>query len=319
MGKIFPLVTLLVLLLGCAEQNIIEEVAFIHSVAYDLNKDEDKSKRLTITVSIPQTAQDAVEDREVISVQARSVKDGRTAISRKTDRMLGNGQLRSALFSEELGKEGFIDILESLVRDHHIGINLRIILVEGTGKEVLTGEYTRYPRTGRYITNIVEKETEESIAIDTTLHQFNRDYYDDGIDPICAIIKKGENEIILDGIALFNGDKFVMKVSPVDGRTFKMIHGSYRGGNVSMPVEDGNGENGSYLTFSTIHTKRKIKALSPDHVQIEVDLVGTLDEYIGHLDLSTTVAQRKLEEQISNHLKKEAEGLLAEMQEKKDR
>ncbi|MBU9710362.1 Ger(x)C family spore germination protein [Evansella tamaricis] len=324
MDKALRIITLFlfpIILIGCAEQNVIEEIGFIHSVAYDLNTEnnQDERERLMMTVSIPQTAEEAEEEKEIISVKARSSKDGRAAISRKTDRMLGSGQMRSVLFNVDLAKEGIIDILESLVRDHHIGLNIRIIVAEGTGKEILSSEYTRHPRTGRYITHLVEKETEESIAVDTSLHQFNRDYYDDGIDPICAILKKGQNELILDGIALFKDDVYIMKVNPVDGRTFKMLHGGYRGGKVTIDMENGagTGEKGAYMTFSTIRTKRKLTVLSPTEIQLKVDIIGAIDEYFGDLDLTKTSSQKELEVQLADHLKEQGERLIQQMQEKK--
>nr|WP_246593586.1 Ger(x)C family spore germination protein [Evansella tamaricis] len=319
--RIITLFLFPIILIGCAEQNVIEEIGFIHSVAYDLNTEnnQDERERLMMTVSIPQTAEEAEEEKEIISVKARSSKDGRAAISRKTDRMLGSGQMRSVLFNVDLAKEGIIDILESLVRDHHIGLNIRIIVAEGTGKEILSSEYTRHPRTGRYITHLVEKETEESIAVDTSLHQFNRDYYDDGIDPICAILKKGQNELILDGIALFKDDVYIMKVNPVDGRTFKMLHGGYRGGKVTIDMENGagTGEKGAYMTFSTIRTKRKLTVLSPTEIQLKVDIIGAIDEYFGDLDLTKTSSQKELEVQLADHLKEQGERLIQQMQEKK--
>ncbi|WP_269758130.1 hypothetical protein [Thalassobacillus sp. C254] len=42
----------------------------------------------------------------------------------------------------------------------------------------------------------------------------------DGVEPVATLVKVGENEIIMDGTALFKGDQYVSKIDPKKSNIF---------------------------------------------------------------------------------------------------
>ncbi len=303
---------------GCAEPQIVEDLGFIHSVGYDLNEAEDAVEEgvLVMTVAIPQITPTAEVDREVLTTIAHTSKQARAKMARKTDRILVSGQLRTALFGMNLAEKGFFDTIDTLKRDYTIGLNLKIIVVNGNSKELLLEDYPEHPRTSRYIFELIDKEAKTHVAVDTSLHKFMRDYYDDGIDPMVPVVKVGINEIIVDGIGLFDGDRMVMKVDPTDARTLTMMHGDYVGGDITKEIKLEEEEKRSYLylTFSTIESKRKVKVKSPDKIDIHLDVKGSIDEYTGHLELSEDEVQKEIEKKLEQHIESVGESLIQEMQ-----
>lgn len=312
-------------LCGCTETLIVEDLGFIHSVGYELNEDRDSLKegRYIMTVAIPQIAITAKEDQEVLSKVAHSSKDGKYNIARKSDRLLVSGQKRTALFSKDLAEQGIIELMDSLNRDPVIGLNLHIIIVDGSVKELLEAEYPEHPRTSRYIFELIEKDSRMLANIDTILHYFMRDYYDDGIDPIAPVIKKGNEEIILDGIGLFENDKYVDKIDPKDARIFLMLHGDYDGGNINTEVnlKEYQDQGGMFVTFNTLESKRKISVnLEKDdqiNVHIHLAVRGTVEEFLGKVDLSKDHIQDELERELASHIQEVSQTLLSKIQENK--
>lgn len=311
----------IIILTGCPEKKNIEKLGFIHSVGYELNEADDAEKEgvLIITIDIPQIAPDADDAREVLSTIAHTSKEGRMKLARKTDRALVSGQLRTALFSSDLAKKGIFDTMDTLLRDHAIGLNLKIIVVDGSPKDLLMEDYPMHPRTSRYLYDMVEKEAKIQLTADTSLHLFKRDFHDDGIDPIVPIVKKGKGEIIIDGIALFLGERYVMKVNPVDARIFMMLHGDNVGGDITKEIKLDDEEKESYLfmTFTTLDSKRKIKVKSPTEIDINVEVKGSISEYTGLLNLSDDEVQKEIEKKFAEHIKGVCERLIKEMQENK--
>jgi spore germination protein len=314
-------ISLIILGTGCAQERIVEELGFIHGVGYELNEAEnaDEDGILTITLSLPQVSPTAVTDRVTLTTTAHTSKEGRTQLARQTERVLVSGQLRTVLFSDNLAERGFKDTIDTLNRDHSIGLNLKVIVVNGSAKELLMGEYEQHPRTSRYIYEMVEKEAKTHVTIDTSLYQFIRDYYDDGIDPIVPLIKQGKKEIILDGIGLFKGDQLVIKVHPKDGRVFKMLHGDYLGGNITVEMDlkdEPKEDDYLYLTFNTLESTRKVNVKSPSEIEIDLHVKGGVDEYTGHLDLSDDEVQMEIEEKLGKYIEEIGQKIISEMQEK---
>ncbi|MFA9557233.1 Ger(x)C family spore germination protein [Evansella sp. AB-rgal1] len=305
----------IILLQGCGEPNIIEDLGFMHSVAYDLNTENPTEEgRLIITIDTPQVDQTAEDLREVLTTKAHALKEGTSNIARKSDRKLVAGQLRSVLFNQDLAKEGIMPIINSLDRDSHIGLHVKVIVVEGgTGKELLFEEYSRHPRTSRYLHDLIDKEADQSVVIGTSLYQFSRDYYDDGIDPVCPIIKKGENEIIIDGIALFREDKYVNKLTPDESLFFHMLYSDYEEKNVyfNIALED---EDDVFTSFSVLEVRPKFIVTSPDVLEINLQVKGIIEEYSGTSDLSVREPKMKLENQLEEYIQKKSQNVITKLQ-----
>lgn len=320
MRKLLFLLGTLLFITGCAQERIVEDLGFIHSVAYELNESENAEKegKLIMTITLPQIAPTA-EDKLTLTTTANTSKEGRTQLSRQTERVLVAGQLRTALFSDNLARVGFLDTIDTLKRDHSIGLNVKIIVVNGSSKELLMGEYPQHPRVGRYIYEMIEKEAQTHVTVDTSLYEFIRDYHDDGIDPIVPLIKKGKEELILNGIGLFKGDQLVMEVHPKDGRVFKMLHGDYLGGTITKEIhlkDEPKEDDYLYISFNTLESKRMVTVKSPSEIQVNLEVKGGIDEYTGHLELTEDEVQKEIEKDLAKYIKETGEKLIKQMQEK---
>ncbi|OIJ11187.1 hypothetical protein BKP37_16150 [Anaerobacillus alkalilacustris] len=321
MRRLILLQYLLVVLVttGCAQDRIVEELGFIHSIGYDLNEAENAKKEgvLIITAAFPQVAPTAKSDREMLTTVAHTSKEGKAIMARKTERILVSGQLRTALFSNQLAEIGILDTIDTLKRDHTIGLNVKIITVNGSTKELLFDEYPNHPRTDRYIYELIEKDAQTHVTVDTSLYHFLRDYHDDGIDPITPYIKQGSDEIIIDGIALYKGDRFVYNLDPKASRVFKMLHGEYLGGDITTEIDLQNEEKKDYLyiTFSTLESSRKVNVQSPSQITINIEVKGDIEEYTGQLELSDDEVQKEIERKLAKFIEKSSEKIIEIMQE----
>lgn len=304
-------------LYGCAEQRIIEEMGFIEAVGYDQYKDEDETAyKYLVTASIPQFLPTAEKKSEVIIAAAHSPKDARLRMGRKSERNIVTGQLRSIVINDELAKEGIQPILDTYNRDPAIGINFKIVIANGSAHEIINDEYPEHDRTGNYIDDLLEKEARYNYSPETNIHQFNRDYLDDGIDPVTAIIKKGDGNIIIDGIALFKGDRYVGKLHPKLGRIFSIIKDNRRGGDLHTKLTfEGEDEE---FTFAFIQSKKKVTPDVTDPVNpilhINLTLKMHISEYIGEQDLSEDETINRLENVLAEHMVQEIQSLFKEVQ-----
>ncbi|MDF0728152.1 Ger(x)C family spore germination protein [Cytobacillus sp. S13-E01] len=317
------LVVTIILLTGCADQRILEELGFTHTVSYDVaDKDSyEDNQMLRIGLSIPIASDEVKETREILVTNAYSSKESRTILSTETDRILVSGQLRNTLFGDELARKGIWDHIDTLVRDPAVGQNTKIIVVSGEAYEILKKDYKQHPRTGEYIDRLIDKEVNSQAIPDVTIYHFTRDYFDDGIDPVAPLLKENGEHLIVDGIALFNSDKYVTSIESSKAMLFSILTKNFKEGQISVNLTGNDEEKDKEMVmFSSVISKRKIHAVKSNDesqfkVNIKITIHGSVLEYIGEKKLGDDVARQELENEMSKYIKMETEKMITYMQE----
>ncbi|OXM86908.1 Ger(x)C family spore germination protein [Paenibacillus rigui] len=313
MGKRIAVCLVLSLLLtGCRDQLILERLGFTQSTSYDLLPDG----RLKISVSIPKTDPESTVRREILSTVARTSKEGRLNLSRKTNLILVSGQLRTTLYGLSLAKSGLWSHLDTLQRDPTISPRVKVVIVNGEASQLLEHNFSQHPRTGQYIDRLLEKESNGGSIPRVTLYDFVRDYYDDGIDPVAPIVVGRKDNIEMDGIALFKKDKYRMRIEPVQVMFFALARGKVNRGEMSIDLTGKEGTESVML--DSVESTRKLKATKMNNgsigIHLQLSIRGAIREYIGKLRLAETKDHQLLEEAISRHISKQLEDIIRNIQ-----
>lgn len=316
--------TILVLLLfsGCsADKRQLEKLGLINTLSYDLVTEEKKGKKLLVSVSIPISQNNAAKKREFLTAVSASSKEARGILARQTSKMLVNGQLRNVLFGKEIAKQGLWSHMDTLVRDPSIGPRVRVIIVNGRASDLLKTNFPDEPETGKYIYRLLTKEEINKTIPEVSIYHFIRDLYDDGIDPVAPVLKLNkERHLVIDGLGLFDHDRYKTKISPKDMLIFSCLRGNLRQGEINLKLKNRNSPEA--VTLGSIKNHRTIQVIQNDpknkfHVLFNLQIKGSLLEYTGKLHLGKNEHREQLENQISRHVKERAELLLHNMQENK--
>lgn len=314
----------LFLLVGCNDVRLIEDIGFINVTGYDLYNEKGSSSKTEqmyqMTISVPLVDPDKTEPREVLSTVAKMSKAARMHLSRQTDRMLVSGQLRTAIYGMELAKQGIWEIIDTMVRDPTIGNRVKLAVINGSAKQFIEKDYPEHPRTGQYLDAILAKEARSNIVPDIDIHKFVRDYLDDGMDPVLPVLKQTEKHMVIDGIGLFRGDRFITKIDPKDALSFFMVYHNFYTGDLMMELT--TGEHKELVTFSSFRSTKKTKVTtSPENKKFKlvytINIIGNILEHHGELDLSDEQDQAKLNSLIEKHIETETKKLITFMQEHK--
>ncbi|MGO4699562.1 Ger(x)C family spore germination protein [Paenibacillus sp. 2TAB26] len=304
-------------LTGCGDQRILENTGFIQSTSYDLLPDG----KINYGISVPIANPEIKTSRDFISTEAKSSKEGRILLAKKTNLTLVSGQLRTTLFGLPLAKKGIWEFIYTLLRDPTISDQVKVVVVDGNAKNLLEKNYTSYPRTGKYIDRLIQKEAKGQTIPLTTLYSFVRDYYDDGIDPIAPLIKDAGESIVIDGIALFKDDKYVGKIKSEDSLIFSFLLDSFNHGEINIDLIEEESLDSKTIMLNSMNSTRKVYVKHENDGQtsvfINVDIKASILEYIGELMMSNDSERKKLELDISNILTQRAEGIIKFLQEKK--
>jgi spore germination protein len=314
MNKLFFLIFIF-FLTGCAEQRIIDDLALINAVGYDLTDNETNPLKLTVT--FPIITKDGKYDRKTIMAEGKSSKEAKEKVRFKTNFKLESGQVRVSLFGQELAKEGLLPNLHSLVRDPSIGTRVKLALAEDEASDVLMLQIKNEGQNATYLEQFLTKLNRENFRTNYNIYQFLRDYYDDGIDPILPVFKVEKNNIAYTGIGLFHEDKLIEILKPSEASYLFLFREEMRQGVFVEQIDVGEEETASIMLNYELRNHRIEVPSTPNHrkkASIFVELIGDVVEYSGKEDVSDPKIQKKIENIITKKINQEGKKLIVKLQ-----
>lgn len=301
---------------GCNDRRILEKTGFINVISYD----KLPNGELKYSISIPNADTESENSRLVLNTVGKSSREARINLAREVNLLLVSGQLRSVLFGETIAKDGIWEQMDTFIRDSTTSERMKIIMVDGDAGQLLEKEYKAHPRSGSYIDQLLKKEAMAQSIPEATLYTFTRDYYDDGIDPVVPILKDGGKSIVLSGIGLFRGDKYVSRINPKDSLLFAFLYGNFNHGQINIDLSQETQESKNVMVTSLISSRE----ISVNHerndeinVTINVKVRASVLEYRGKLHLSNKKERKKLEKELSENLTARSQQIIKLMQDHK--
>ncbi|MFD1738979.1 Ger(x)C family spore germination protein [Bacillus salitolerans] len=307
MRKLCFFVIITLVLSGCVQKKIIDDINIISVQGYDTHEDEDTVRG---TFVIPVYEGDKSISNTSFSAVASQSKAVKRKVEQKSSDPMVSGSVEVVLFGKELAEKGVFDIVDTLERDPSIGANLIMAVVDGTAKEMLEQNLGNRG-TGTYLYNLIYNNVRRRELPRSNLHLFLFSYFSKGKDPFLPYINLEEDKVNIKGVAIFKDEKVVSYVDDEEMFFFKALMENFKNGSYTFKVE------GEYVTIFSLTLKRKYEiehAMKDPVVHIEVVLDGHIREFSGKVMDPKTIA--KIEEKFSELIDEKTEKLLREFQEK---
>lgn len=274
MKKSAAIILVLVLLTGCVEQKIIDDINIMSAVGYDALKDD----QIKATIVIPVYKADKSISNETFVASAELSKEANRKAQLKSADPLENGSIEMVLFGKELAEKGVYDITDTFERDARIGAKLYLAVVDGEANEVLEKNLGNLG-TGNYLNTLMEHNMLHRELPQSNLHVFMYAFYSRLKDPFLPYVELTGNKVRIKGIALFKEDKAVSYLTSKEMFYFKALMENFRNGSYTFNV----GKD-SVSTYS-ISTKRKYKikdTLTQPKVNLHIKLEAHIREFSGN-------------------------------------
>lgn len=316
-------VVVLLCLTGCVEQHRIEKLGMSDTVALDsVYQENGKPSKTDVStaIAIPKAGAMDNQEADILQTIAESPKDGRSKLSRKINKVLVSGQLRSMLFGKELAKQGILKELDSYRRDYTVGEKLKIVVVNGSAVDMLTHKYAQIPSVGNHIDQLLTQEAKIHEIPDVSLYSFVRDYFDDGTDPIAPMLIVKEDNVEIDGIALFKKDRYISKINADQTVLFAILNKSLKMGEFDIKFMDRSSGQKESAMISSIASKREVivnkqeRTSTVPKIVIRIRLSGIILEYTGKSTFKKAEEQKNLDQDLSKAIREQLQAIVSHVQ-----
>jgi spore germination protein len=312
----FIIAMLVILLSGCAEQKTLEKMGLITTVGYDLTEDQQILSTMVLLQIDPEAPQSSI----ILASKSATSKGARNEADLKSPKKLQSGQLRVALFSEEVVRTGLINLADTLARDPSISDLTYLAVVEGSTNKLLNQRNEQFSD----ISQLIYKELDQNIRGEkipsSTLQEVMHDFYAPGIDPIMPTLKGEKGMVKITGMALIKNDKMVGKINAKEAFYLKLINDRYKTGAIEIEVDKEGFDLQESLespvklavVLDTIHSKSDINLISKENLQFElkVKLKTRLLEINQSLDLKNPENVKQLETKLDEKITSDIENVI---------
>lgn len=276
----------------------VNEINIIQGAGFDLQE----QNALRGTVTFPIFRANETTEFEIVSAKGETLKNIREKIDKQIRQRMMSGQLRLVIFSLDLAKKGIYPIIDTFNRDPAIGNLLQMAIVEGETFDLLSLKEYKKENIALYLHDLLQHNSETGPMPFTNFSTYLYQYFEEGQDPFLPIIKNDKGTIKISGIALFNDDKFVVKIPWKYAFILKTLMESYKQG-----LHQFNYGKGEHLAIDNINSKVKykikVKKGNPEF-NIILNMNARIQEYTGPKPIlfpkHIKEISKKLEKQIEN-------------------
>ncbi|MBP1931081.1 Ger(x)C family spore germination protein [Ammoniphilus resinae] len=312
---------------GCAQQKILDKMGLSVVIGYDrVDKD-----RLLGTNVLHQFDPMASESVQIVASTAYTSKGTRDKSNLEMAKKAVSGQLRVTLYSEQLAKEGIINLVDTLARDPTIGARVFLAISKGRAHDILKHRYPEFGNIGTYMYQTISQNIEGESMISPTLHDFMHDYSSVGRDTILPYLEqrgKEGNELVISGAALFQQDRMVGVIPTKEVFYVKLLRDRFQAGSIEISIprevlgkymkvsQKKRGNDPIFLVLDTLSSSSTFKLVDKNRPQIntEIKITGRLQEVSEVVDLSKPEIIHKIEKAISQAMMNEGNKVIAKLQ-----
>ncbi|TYR74056.1 hypothetical protein FZC79_16530 [Rossellomorea vietnamensis] len=323
------------LLSSCVETRYLEKQGLITGVGYDQSEKEGKIKGTIVFYQFNPSMKNL---STVISAEADTSKGIRMSANMETDHNLVSGQLRVALYGEEIAKKGINSLVDSLSRDASIGNMIFLAVASPNANEILSFQPKSQPTNmGTYLYNLMQLNIQNEIIPNPTLQEFMTSYGSVGKDAILPYLAIVNGKVGITGFALFSDDKQVGILDREKIFYVRSLLDSIKTGSTEVEVpkevfkkeiemaepekteakEEDNEEKMMHITMDNIKNNFNIDLIdkSKPSFQITLEFESRILEMTVPLNLSDAEVLRKLESELEKSMEKKGMEVIQELQE----
>ncbi|HJV44718.1 MAG TPA: Ger(x)C family spore germination protein [Bacillota bacterium] len=277
-----------ILLSGCWNRREIESLSFVLASGIDQSGDQFQlSTQVVNTEALAKNAPSGIHSYFVFTSKGKTIFDAVRNATQSAPSKLFWSHTKVLVLSEEVAQKGALSALGFFIRDAEERRNFHILVTPGRAETVINADVKTKSLPAMALANTLEsnyKSTSQTSIV--TLNDFLLEIHgtECPIVPTIKIIKtqKGEQEYQILGSAVFNKDKFISYLSPIETRGVQWVKGKVKSGIIVTPCLDaGKNDKDGKISFEIYQEKSKIdikKGNNQISIEVHIKERGNLAE-----------------------------------------
>lgn len=328
-NKVILLFVCILMVCGCSNYRELDDLAIITAIAID--KADDEKYELSFMIANSPKAQTSSKEGEakttVFSGKGKTLTEAANSVDSKSPKTLYYGHINVVIISEEIAREGFLNIADWLLRSPETRKQFYLMQSKGDdAKDILKIVEPLEAVPSQSITSLIESNiNSQSITTTISYSPFIEKVLAEGYDPILPSVSisgkvsKGSSEknlekteptsyLKLDDTAIFREDKFVGYIGKKESQAVNVLNNSVHELKIDFKHE------GNDVVYTSDSIKTSTKLVSPNHVKINVKGSGFVSEVNGKIDLEKVSTVKQLENDLEKSLEKQLKKTLNKLQ-----
>lgn len=247
---------------GCWNYREINNLSIVAGAAVD-KTEEGNYKVTTEVVDLHEGGNNARTRSKKLVSYGETLFDAVRNTIKVTAGKLYWGHVEIVIFSQEVAKEGIIELVDFLVRDSEPRQTVDILVSrEKTAGEIMDLESSTSEIRSHELNEMLDTERNLSKIAKTQVYEFINTLSDEGISSVMPVVGatviEGKKALELSGTAVFKKDKLVYMLNGEETKPFLFVMDKIRGG--LLIINDTTVKNkNSKLTLEIIKSNTKVK------------------------------------------------------------
>ncbi len=256
------LVGLLLICNGCWDVNEIDDRAVILALGLDFTPEGKilTSAQIPIWMDIAsRTLGGQAPEKPFIvkTSEAETVFGAIPGLQSKTARDLFLGQLKMVIISAPLARKGLKPLIDFLDRHPEIPPQVLMVVTEESAKEIIDSTLGSKEIPGLAVRYFLESPSKADLVYSLRVSEIMRAFligFEDAYMPVISYDSR-EKTYVINGIGVFQKDRMVGQLNPIETRMFGFLSGRARNAYPSIQV-------GGLATFRGVQSKVKTRAIA---------------------------------------------------------
>ncbi|MGG1674127.1 Ger(x)C family spore germination protein [Neobacillus sp. NRS-1170] len=316
-------VIILWLLSGCWDQHLLKDNSLVLGIGLDASKGEKIVNTAVIRLLKSESGGTGKPSSTNVlySATGNTFRETRAGIEKQLGGEYAPNKLRVLVIGEELAGKDIYPILDILYRDPRNSLTAKLVVAQGTAKELLKIKKSKEVFISEKLLDVVNRSEERTLIPIETIQSICPDLFDPGKDfALPYVTYKGSDSIEIQGMALFHDKKFTGTIMEGEDATV-LLYLNGEEGNVArftlkVNPEEARRQN-QFISISSFLKDHNLKVKVDKHHKISAEItlkinITAIEYPLNQLSKQTEI--NKLNKEISKLLTQRAEFVIKELQ-----
>ncbi len=318
MRKIIPVLCFCLLLCGCGNYEEIEDAIMVSGLAVD--KGETDAYKVTVEAVDLSTGEGEPPGAQLISSEGPTVYSALENINSATSKKLFFSQARVIAISEQVAREGLINIIDVIVRDNELRITNDVVVAKDcSAADLFKLTDSGNPIRAYEIADLLENEGKTISAVPgVQVFELINIMGSSGVAAVLPAFSYTESlekkSLSVSGTAVFEEDRLIDFLDLGRSKIMTIIQGEAQQGIVSEPIRTDTRE---YMTVKIFDCKTNVEHVVKNGkitMLIDIDMEVGINELTARENILDKKGREEVMKKLENSLKENIDGFVKYLQ-----